>query len=349
MSEPPKRDVAVWVAVIALVVLVIVWAGGASMMGSWTMPNMGPWMWPGAQGARGGGLPLPLACSCWSALQPWPHAHCRARLMTARTMMGRCDWRGSGMREGRSRGNSSRKFAPIWNGPHRREQIRMTAGHNVIRIMGSITGGLIFVAAVASGNPANTYGAEATPTPYHEGIPGGIATPHAMAPSLYPLPSPEDRASAEAMAAGAAAMVRMAQVMDEAATLMRDSDNPELIDLGRHWALDAQALRQQAAWMVLSATAADMIHDPATAHEINARNLKGNGLAMSSEGQAMAEHGQAMATRVAQLREAGALSPAVADELVAAADELIATGTSLERDGQRMQDSADLMLKLIGQ
>ena len=92
-----------------------------------------------------------------------------------------------------------------------------------------------------------------------------------------------------------------------------------------------------------------MIHDPAKAHEINARNLKGNGLAMSAEGQAMAEHGQAMVMQVAQLRDAGAISPAVADELVAAAEELTAAGADLARDGQRMQESADVMLKLIGQ
>ena len=50
-----------------------------------------------------------------------------------------------------------------------------------------------------------------------------------MAPPLYPLPSPEDRASAEAMAAGAAAMMGMAQVMDEAATLMLDSGHPQTL------------------------------------------------------------------------------------------------------------------------
>jgi hypothetical protein len=209
--------------------------------------------------------------------------------------------------------------------------------------------GLVLLAGQAAMAAQETAGATPTPTPYHEGVPGGVATPHAMAPPLYPLPSPEDRASAEAMAAGAAAMERMAQVMDEASAIMLDSGNPDLVDLGRHWTLDAQALRQQAAWMILSATAADMIHDPAKAHEINARNLKGNGLAMSAEGEAMAEHGQAMATQVAQLRGAGALTPAMADELLAAAEELTAAGEDLARDGQRMQDSADVMLKLIGQ
>ena len=121
------------------------------------------------------------------------------------------------------------------------------------------------------------------------------------------------------------------------------------IENGQHWVLDAQALRQQAAWMVLSATAADMIHDPATAHELNAWNLKGNGLAMTGEGQAMVEHGQAMATQVAQLSETGALTPETADQLVAASEELITTGETLGRDGQRMQETADQMLALIGQ
>ncbi|MDF3052415.1 MAG: hypothetical protein K0S19_520 [Geminicoccaceae bacterium] len=188
-----------------------------------------------------------------------------------------------------------------------------------------------------------------TPTPYHEGVPSAGATPHAMEPSLYPLPNPEDRASADAMAAGSVAMIRMAQVMDEAATLLLATNDAQLVDLGRHWVLDAQALRQQAAWMALSATAADMIHDPATAHELNARNLKGNGMAMTAEGRVMAEHGRAMTAQVGQLREVGPLAPDLVDELVAAGAELVATGEALERDGQQMEEDADQMLALIGQ
>ena len=134
----------------------------------------------------------------------------------------------------------------------------------------------------------------ATPTPYHEGVPAADATPHAMEPPLFPLPSAEDRASAEAMAAGGASMIAMGETMEGAATLLLAANDPSLTDLGQPWLLDAQALRRQAAWMVLSSTAADMIHDPATAHELNARNLKGNGLAMGAEGRAMAEHGRAM-------------------------------------------------------
>lgn len=210
--------------------------------------------------------------------------------------------------------------------------------------------GALIVLAVHSGETIQVRAeAAATPTPYHEGVPSTIASPHAMEPPLYPLPSPDDRASADAMAAGAAAMIRMAQVMDAAATLMLDSNDPQFVDLGQHWVLDAQALRQQAAWMVLSATAADMIHDPATAHEINARNLEGNGLAMTAEGRSMADHGRSMTAQFEQPRETGVLSPDLADQLVAAGVELIATGEELERDGQRMEESADLMLKLIGQ
>jgi hypothetical protein len=190
--------------------------------------------------------------------------------------------------------------------------------------------------------------AAATPTPYYEGVPREEATPHAMEPPLYPLPAAEDRASADAMATGGAAMIEMARVMDEAAALMLNSDDPQLVALSQHWVLDAQALRQQASWMVLSATAADMIHDPAKAHELNAWNLRGNGLAMAAEGQAMADHGRAMTTQVEQLRASGALSPDLADRLVAAGQEMMATGEALQRDGQRMQDVADDMLALIG-
>jgi hypothetical protein len=207
---------------------------------------------------------------------------------------------------------------------------------------------VVLLAATPAANTRVHAGAAATPTPYHEGVPGGEATPHAMEPTLYPLPAAEDRASADAMAAGGAAMIEMARAMDEAAALMLESGDPQLVALGQHWVLDAQALQRQAAWMVLSATAADMVHDPATAHEINARNLKGNGLAMAAEGRAMAEHGRAMTAQVDQLLAAGAISPDLAEQLVTAGEELVATGEALQRDGQRMQEFADDMLALIG-
>lgn len=208
------------------------------------------------------------------------------------------------------------------------------------------------ISLLAGMQPANTRvhaNAAETPTPYHEGIPDGVATPHVMKPSRYPLPAAADRASADAMAAGGAAMIEMASVMDEASALLAASGDPQLADLGEHWVLDAQALRRQAAWMLLSATAADMIHNPATAHELNARNLKGNGLAMSAEGQAMAEHGREMTAQVEHLREAGVLPAERADQLIAAGQEMVETGEALQRDGQRMQDVADDMLALIGQ
>lgn len=210
-------------------------------------------------------------------------------------------------------------------------------------------GTMILLAAMSTANAGVRAEAAATPTPYHQGVPDAEATPHAMEPSLFPLPGAADRASADAMAAGGAAMIDMAQVMDKAATLLLDSGEPELVELGQHWVLDAQALRRQAAWMVLSATAADMVHDPATAHEINAQNLKGNGLAMSAAGRAMAEHGQEMTLQVEHLRETGAVSPELADQLLAAAQEMTAAGDALQRDGQRMQDFADDLLALIGQ
>jgi len=184
-----------------------------------------------------------------------------------------------------------------------------------------------------------------SPTPYHEGVPSPIASPGA---ELYPLPAPADRASADAMAAGGAAMVQAAAAMDDAATIMLASNDPQLVAMAHHWVLDAQALRQQAAWMVLSATAADMVHDPARAHEINAWNLKGNGMAMVEEGVAMREHGQTMIAQAQQLRQRGALPQGVADQLIAAGQDLVTMGEAAQRDGQRMEDDADQMLKLIG-
>ena len=62
------------------------------------------------------------------------------------------------------------------------------------------------------------------------------------------------------------------------------------------------------------------------AREVNVWNLKGNGMSMAAEGEAMAEHGREMTAQVEQLREDGALSPELADQLLAAGQELIATG-----------------------
>lgn len=226
----------------------------------------------------------------------------------------------------------------------------MDGGNHAARLWLAVSVGAVMMLAglPAAKTPVHAETA-ATPTPYHEGVPSADATPHAMTPSLYPLPSAEDRASADAMAAGATAMIQMANTMDEAAALMLASNDSQLGELGQHWVLDAQALRQQAAWMVLSATAADMIHDPAKAHEINIWNLKGNGLAMAAEGQTMAEHGQAMTAQVEQLQEAGSLSPELAGQLLAASQQMVTSGEALQRDGQRMQDAADAMLAAIGE
>ena len=57
-----------------------------------------------------------------------------------------------------------------------------------------------------SGGAAQT---ASTPTPYHEGVP--VASPHVMESPRYPLPGPQDPASADAMAAGATAMIHMAR------------------------------------------------------------------------------------------------------------------------------------------
>lgn len=187
-----------------------------------------------------------------------------------------------------------------------------------------------------------------TATPYHEGQPSPIATPHAMIPTLYPLPGPADPASSETMATGGAAMVQAADDMDRAARLMIASDVPALVDRGRHWELDARALRDRGAWMVLSASAESMVHDPATAAELNLESLRGNGLSMAAEGRAMVEHGQTMATEVERLRRDGVLDDALAGELAADATALVATGEVLERDGERMREDAEKLLESIG-
>ena len=191
--------------------------------------------------------------------------------------------------------------------------------------------------------------APSTPTPYHEQFPPLASTPHPMTPTVYPLPAAEDSTSAAAMTAGGAAMIAAAEGMSRAAETMIASNVPELDDLGQHWAQDAAALRERGAWMVLAATAESMVHDPDRAHELNLRNLRGNGLSMAAEGQAMIDHGTAMTADVDRLRQGGQLGEAEADDLTARATELVEAGEALLRDGGRMQEYAESLLQSLGQ
>ena len=123
-------------------------------------------------------------------------------------------------------------------------------------------GSVILLAAMPAANTQILPRRQPRQPPITRASRGADATPHAMAPPLSAA-RPGRPGQCRCHGRGRRAMIHMAQAMDEAAALMLD-DDPQLVDLGQHWVLDAQALRQQAAWMVLSATAADMIHDPAT-------------------------------------------------------------------------------------
>lgn len=192
-------------------------------------------------------------------------------------------------------------------------------------------------------------GAQVTPTPYHEGQPSPVASPDTMTPTVFPLPAPQDLATADMMTAGGAAMIQAAEGMAAAAQTMLGSDVPEMVDLGQHWTQDARALRERGAWMVLSSTAESMVHDPDKAHELDLQSLRGNGLSMAAEGQAMSAHGKEMAAEAEQLRQGGVLSDDLSGQLVAEAQALIDAGDALARDGERMRDYAETLLQSIGQ
>lgn len=205
----------------------------------------------------------------------------------------------------------------------------------------------ILAVAILQDHPAD--GAQVTPTPYHEGQPSPVASPHTMSPTVFPLPAPEDLVTADTMAAGGVAMIETATGMSQAAQTMITSGVPELVDLGQHWAQDAAALQERGTWMVLSATANSMVHDPDKARELNLQSLRGNGLSMAAEGQAMVDHGNEMVADVAQLRRDGVLSETMADELTTDATALVDAGKTLVRDGERMQEYAEKLLRSIGQ
>lgn len=212
----------------------------------------------------------------------------------------------------------------------------------------AILGFAIAIFASAPRQIPAAVGAAATSTPYHEGFPSPMSSPMPVS-TLYPLPAAEDLETASTMSAGSVAMLQASQAMAQAARVMRGSGDPALVDLAAHWDQDARALREQAAWMVLAASADSMVHDPDKAHELNLQNLRGNGMSMAAEGQAMADHGREMLAQVKQLQQSGAIAPEIADDLTAAGQQLVSTGESLVRDGQRMQEYAERLLGSMGQ
>jgi hypothetical protein len=165
-------------------------------------------------------------------------------------------------------------------------------------------------------------------------------------------PSPaQGTANADAMRVAGEAMNQVAQGMETAAALIAErerSGDAALAELGRHWAQDAQALHERAGWLMAAAGADSMVHDPNKAQQLNLYNLRANGSVMVAEGQAMVEHGREMKEQVGELLTAGAIGPELADKMTAAADALIASGETLERDGKRMQDSAERLLTSLG-
>lgn len=207
--------------------------------------------------------------------------------------------------------------------------------------------GLVLTLAPGQGRPVS--GARPSPTPYHEGQPNPMGSPFPMTTPAFPIPEAQDLATADTMTAAGAAMIRAAEGMAETATTMIASGVPALVDLGGHWAQDARALRERGAWMVLAATADSMVHDPDNARELNLQNLRGNGLSMTAEGQAMVDHGEEMLAAVEQLRRDAAVEDGVATELSNQANALIAAGQALQRDGERMRQYAENLLRSIGQ
>lgn len=189
---------------------------------------------------------------------------------------------------------------------------------------------------------------DATSTPFHEGFPSPEATPVDHQGHTMPLPAPEDRETANSMTNAGIAMIQAGQSMDDAAAVMIASANPTLVEVGGHWYQDGRALRNQGAWMIVTATSDSMVHDPSKAHELDLTNLQANGMVMEAEGQAMAEHGRAMIDQVDQLRTDGSLPAAMAADLTARGQDLIATGDQMARDGKRMQEGAERLLRSLG-
>ncbi len=213
----------------------------------------------------------------------------------------------------------------------------------------AVVGIAVAVIAYATGG-AGTSTARTAPTPtwYHEGQPSPAATPADDSLHHLPLPAPEDRDTANSMTDAGIAMIRAAQSMEAVADVMAASGDQALVDLAGHWYQDARALREQGAWMIVTATSDSMVHDPNKAHELNLVNLQANGVVMENEGQAMVDHGRAMIGQVASLRQGGSLPSAMADNLTARGQDLITTGEQMARDGKKLREVAETLLHSLG-
>lgn len=213
----------------------------------------------------------------------------------------------------------------------------------------AMIGLVIDIVASTTGDHGKTAAqTELTSTPYHGEVPSPEASPPDGQGHTMPLPSAQDRATANSMTNAGIAMIQAAQSMEAAATVMVASGNQTLVDLGGHWYQDARALRDQGAWMIVAATSDSMIHDPNKARELDVANLQANGLTMETEGQAMADHGRAMLAQIDQLRIDRSLPSSIADDLTARGNELITTGDQMERDGKQMQEYAKDLEQSLG-
>jgi hypothetical protein len=225
----------------------------------------------------------------------------------------------------------------------------MTLRRSVLTAL-AVVGLALTVVTYTTGNLATT-GAQTAPTPtwYHEGQPTPAGTPADDSLHHMPLPAPEDRDTANSMTNAGLAMIRAAQSMEAAADVMAASGDQTLVDLAGHWYQDARALREQGAWLIVTATSDSMVHDPDKARELDLVNLRANGITMEDVGQAMADHGRAMNAQVAQLRQAGSLPAAMADDLTARGQDLITAGEQMARDGKKMEEYAKSMLQSLGE
>lgn len=217
--------------------------------------------------------------------------------------------------------------------------------------LGMIGVGVVSLAvggAIASGPDGGSAQDQPTATPFHEGFASPAASPELGEGHFFPLPAPEDLDTSNSMTAAAISMIQAGEAMDAAAQIMVASSIPELVELGEHWHLDAQSLRDRGVWMITSATSLSMVHDANKARELDVASLGANGMVMEADGQAMIAHGQEMLETVEQLRASGSLPAEIADTLTERATALIEAGEQMEEDGKRMQDQAEDLRGSLG-
>lgn len=200
---------------------------------------------------------------------------------------------------------------------------------------------------------------------------GMIALGIVAATTQPPAPQPP----AITMAENGQAMQRAGALMQTHGQEMLDAGqraaDQTLMDHGKHWVTDGQALIRGgqiaanpavpvteqpgasaglslANAVTLTNAAQQMLNDAAQGRAVDTETLRWNGMAMQSEGRTMTEHARVMDEEIDLMIARYGMNPQTATDLRGASQTLRDTGNRLTANGQTMIDYANRLRQSLG-